>query len=216
MKLAFCSEDRTDTQVLHALAQRCVSRPIELAQNDIVLPRQGGWQKAVQLAPVVARAVFNSDAHGAVFVVDADGSPTHESHDGVANSECRHCELLRVADVANVQRWPRPGLPPLQFVFAVPVQILETWLLLSANRFPHQRQPSTYGSSTTERRDLKRALYGSDRPNRTLMLETALPIAQAADVAALRSLSPSFKHFSAAIDEADSAVARWTPPPDQA
>ncbi len=216
MKLAFCSEDQTDTQVLHALAQRCVMRPIELVQNDLVLPRQGGWQNALKIAPTLARAIFNSDAHGAVFVVDADGSPTHESHGNTPNRECRQCELLRVTDVVEVQRWPRPALPPLQFIFAVPVQILETWLLLASGRFPHQRQPGSFGASATERRQLKHRLYGSDRPDRSLMLRTALPIAQSVDVSVLRSLSASFGHFSTAINDAASVVAGWIAPPDQA
>jgi hypothetical protein len=211
MKLAFCTEDATDHAVLFELAQRCVAQPIEVVAEDLVMPRQGGWTKALQLAPVLARAVFNSDAHGAVFVVDCDGSPQHEAaHDAVPT--CRHFVLVAAAKVDDVLRWPRPGLPPLQFIFAVPVQVLETWLLLANGTFPTQKQAASFGVNPTERRALKTALYGTERPSRPEMMEKALPIARAADVTRLESLSPSFAHFAEELRDAARNVAGFTPP----
>lgn len=211
MKLAFCTEDATDHAVLLAFAQRCVAQPIEVVASELVMARQGGWTKALQLAPVLARAVFNSEAHGAVFVVDCDGSLQHEAAHNAA-STCRHCALVTAARVDEVLRWPRPGLPPLQFIFAVPVQVLETWLLLANGSFPTQKEAASFGVNPTERRALKTALYGTERPSRSDMMETALPIARTADVARLEALSLSFAHFARELREAAQNVAAFAPP----
>lgn len=212
MKLAFCSEDQTDTSVLRALAERCCEEPVELALQEYVLPRQGGWTKATELAPKIARAVFRTDAHGAVFVIDCDGSVPHdESHQRSPHQECRHCGMVRAARLDEVLGWARNGLPPLQFILAVPVQVLETWLLLASSSFP-THAPATYGRNATERKTLKRTLYGTERPDRGLMERIAVPIAKNLEPQRLSSLSPSFHSFKQQLVHARDAVRAWQPP----
>jgi len=103
-------------------------------------------------------------------------------------------------------------LPPLQFIFAVPVQIVETWLLLANGSFPGDEDAAQFGVNGVQRRMLKTALYGTERPSRSDMIEKALPIARAADVARLESLSPSFAHFARELREAAQNVAAFGPP----
>lgn len=174
--------------------------------------RSGGWQEALRIAPVIARAVFHSEAHGAVFVVDNDGAPPHlEAHDQPLQPECRLCALRQSAGVAEVSRWSRPALAPLQFVFAVPVQLLETWLLLAAGRFPHNQKADLFGKTPQERRRLKHELYGDERASRDERLSVALPIAQQFDVTATCAVSPSLSDFAQQLRSARDAVRAAAP-----
>lgn len=207
MKLAFCSEDRSDDEVLRAIAQRILEEPVEALPTNLVMRRSGGWQEALRIAPAIAKAVFRTEAHGAVFVIDNDGAPPHEpGHAQAPEPECRLCALRASAQVHEVSQWPRPALPPLQFIFAVPVQVLETWLLLGARRFPANKAADQFGTSGTERRQLKLALYGDERANREQRLSTALPIAQQLDVLALSGVSKSLADFALQLRSARDTI----------
>ena len=207
MKLAFCTEDRTDDAILRAIAERILDELVEALPASLVMRRGGGWQEALRIAPQIARAVFHSEAHGAVFVVDNDGDPPHEpSHDQTPMVECRLCALRQSAAVHDVLRWARPAMPPLQFVFAVPVQVLETWLLLGARRFPHNKTADQFGTNATERRQLKLALYGDERADREQRLSTALLIAQQLDVPAMSRVSRSLADFAHQLRAARDAI----------
>lgn len=207
MKFAFCSEDRSDDEILRAIAERILEEPVEALPTTLVMRRAGGWQEALRIAPTIARAVFRTEAHGAVFVIDNDGAPPHEpAHVQTPASDCRLCALRQSAAVHEIAQWPRPSLPPLQFVFAVPVQLLETWLLLGAGRFPHNQQADRFGTTSLERRQLKQTLYGDERAGRDERLATALPIAQRLDVPALCSVSTSLADFAQQLRSARDAV----------
>ena len=207
MKFAFCSEDRSDDELLRAFAERVLGESVEALPTNFALGRSGGWHDALKLASSIARAVFRTEAHGAVFVVDNDGAPLHESgHEQAPSSACRLCALRLAAAVKEVSSWPRQGLPPLQFVFAVPVQVLETWLLLADARFPRNRQPHAFGTNAQERRELKRILYGDERATRDQRLAIGLPIARRFDVAAVSAASASLADFGHQLRAARDAV----------
>jgi hypothetical protein len=211
VKLAFCSEDRSDDEILRALAQRILGEAVEALPTNLVMRRSGGWQEALRLAPAIARAVFRTEAHGAVFVIDNDGAPSHEpSHGQAPTGGCRLCALRESAAVHEVSNWPRPLLSPLQFVFAVPVQVLETWLLLGAGRFPQNKSADLYGASPTERRQLKLTLYGDERADRARRLATSLPIVQQLDVVATSTLSRSLADFAQQLQNAREAIRNAT------
>lgn len=207
MKLAFCTEDRTDDEILRAMTERILGEPVEALPTNLVLRRSGGWQEALRIAPMIAKAVFRTEAHGAVFVIDNDGDPPHEpAHEQAPLDDCRLCALRGSAAVHEVSAWSRPALPPLQFVFAVPVQLLETWLLLGARRFPHNQQPTRFGTTPQERRQLKRELYGDDRATRERRLSIAVPIAQQLNVAEVCAESASLADFARQLREAREVV----------
>ncbi|MDP3154702.1 MAG: hypothetical protein Q8N23_18635 [Archangium sp.] len=207
MKFAFCSEDRSDDEILRAFAERVLGESIEALPTNLLLGRSGGWQDALKLAPFIAKAIFPTEAHGAVFVIDNDGAPLHEpGHEQEPSAACRLCALRLAAAVREVASWPRPQLPPLQFVFAVPVQVLETWLLLADRRFPHNKQPHAFGTTGQERRELKRILYGDERATRDQRLAIGLPIARSFDVAATSALSASLADFGQQLRVASDAV----------
>lgn len=202
MKLAFCTEDRTDDEILRALAEKILGEPVEALPTNLVLRRSGGWQEALRIAPAIARAVFRSEAHGALFVIDNDGAPPHQPcHEEEQEPKCRLCALRASAGVVEVSRWSRPALPPLQFVFGVPVQLLETWLLQADGRFPHNQKADQFGTNPQERRRLKQELYGGVRTGDE-RLSLALPIIQRLDVAGTCRVSASFAHFAQQLGSA--------------
>lgn len=114
----------------------------------------------------------------------------HEYLGGVAMADF---SMDRLRDKSR----PAPG---------VPVQTLETWLLLGAQRFPHNKTANQFGTSGPERRQLKLALYGDERADRERRVSTALPIAQRLAVPALSSVSKSLADFARQLREARDAI----------
>ena len=194
MKLAFCTEDPSDEVLLLAFVRRLTGHMIEAHQQRYRIER-GGWNKALQLAPIVANAVFNSDALGAVFAIDNDAAePLHDpSHANVPG--CRHCALVSAAAVPDVLLRERPGLPPLRFVFVVPVRTIETWLCLIDQRMS-KHEALLVGRLPAERRRLKQLAYGTERPDQELMQRRGLELIEKADLQQLKLASPSFAQFA--------------------
>ena len=194
MKFAFCVEDDTDEAVFRVLLSRAFKTEIVPDEQTYSL-RRGGWTQALQLAPRVAKAAYQRGLDGALFAIDNDGaSPTHTSSHQEETPGCRLCELRAAAKVHEPLSWPRSGLPALRYLFAVPVQALETWLLL-ANGHDFKGQAETLGKDQPGRAKLKQLLYGMTLPDRDTMRTIALPIAEKLDLDALAKQSPSFESF---------------------
>jgi hypothetical protein len=192
MKLAFCVEDDTDEEVFRVLLSRAWKT--EVVADELRF-RRGGWANALQLAPIIAKAAHQRGLDGAVFAIDNDGAmPTHQPSHQEPTPGCRLCELRAAARIQEPLSWQRPGLPPLRYVFAVPVQAVETWLLL-ARGHDFKGQAESLGHEPNGRRKLKKWLYGDETPDRETMRHAALPIARSFDLEALAKVSPSFEAF---------------------
>jgi hypothetical protein len=192
MKVAFCVEDATDEEVFRILLSRVWKT--EVVAEELPF-RRGGWTNALQLAPIIAKVAHQRGLDGAVFAIDNDGAtPTHLPTHQDAVPGCRLCELRSAARIQEPLFWPRPDLPPLRYVFAVPVQTLETWLLL-AQGHDFKGQTESLGHEPNGRRKLKKWLYGMETPDRDTMRRAALPIAEKLDFEALAKVSPSFAAF---------------------
>lgn len=194
MKLAFCVEDETDEEVFGILLSRIWGTEVIPDATQYRFKR-GGWSQALQLAPIIARAAHRNGLDGALFAIDNDGaSPSHLPAHKAVTPGCRLCELRAAAKVQEPLSWPRPGLPPLRYIFAVPVQALETWLLL-AKGHDFKGESETLGRDPSGRAKLKKLLYGMEHPDRGTMREVARPIAKSLDLGALEDKSPSFAAF---------------------
>ncbi|HVE83300.1 MAG TPA: hypothetical protein VND93_10655 [Myxococcales bacterium] len=192
MKVAFCVEDESDERVACALLSKISGTTIEL---DTFQFSRGGWTNALNIAPAVAWHAYRAGLAGAIFMIDNDGvEPEHsDQHDSAPHDRCRLCMLRAAAETRKPGSQSRLELPPLWFLFAVPVQTLEAWLLLArGERVDRVRH---LGKSGSERRALKRLLYGTDTPHRALMLKIALPIVDTLDMNALAQNSSSFSYF---------------------
>lgn len=158
----------------------------------------GGWSTALKLAPIVSREAFNAGLVGAVFCIDNDGAVPHDNHAPQDETDCRLCALERAARCDEVRRWPRPALKPLAFVFAVPVQVMETWLLVGRGTPPPGNQ-DLVGRTPNERRQLKQQLYGTQAPDERLMLNVAIPIVERMNLDDVARRSGSFRAFRAVV-----------------
>ncbi|WP_224368677.1 hypothetical protein [Hyalangium versicolor] len=194
MKLAFCVEDDTDEEVFRVLVSRALGTEVVPSETQYRFAR-GGWANALRLAPIIAKDAYHKGLDGALFAIDNDGAaPTHSvSHKGL-NQGCRLCELRAAARIHEPLSWSRQGLPALRYLFAVPVQALETWLLL-ARGHDFKGENETLGRDPSGRAKLKRLLYGVEHPDRDTMRSATLPIAESLQVDALARLSPSFADF---------------------
>ncbi|HVG63714.1 MAG TPA: hypothetical protein VNA24_34435 [Hyalangium sp.] len=194
MKLAFCVEDDTDEDVFRVLLSRIWKTEI-IPHKVQYRIRRGGWASALELAPRVAREAHRGGLDGAVFAIDNDGAhPTHSPAHKEVVKGCRFCELHAAAQINEPLSWPRPGLPALRYFFAVPVQSLETWLLLGRGH-DFKGDSEVLGRDPAGRAKLKRLLYGMEHPDRDTMRKAALPLAESLDVGALAKTSSSFADF---------------------
>jgi hypothetical protein len=194
MKLAFCVEDDTDEEVFRVLLSRILQTEVVPSETPYRFAR-GGWTNALRLASIIARDAYQKGLDGALFAIDNDGAtPTHSAAHQEAAKGCRLCELRAAARVHEPLSWPRQGLPALRYLFAVPVQTLETWLLL-ARGHDFKGQSESLGRDPTGRSKLKSLLYGMEHPDRDTMRSAALPVAESLDVEALAKVSQSFADF---------------------
>ncbi|WP_224240360.1 hypothetical protein [Hyalangium gracile] len=194
MKLAFCVEDDTDEEVFRVLVSKALGTEVVPSETQYRFAR-GGWTNALRLAPIIAKDAYHKGLDGALFAIDNDGAaPTHSVTHNDAAKGCRLCELRTAARIHEPLSWPRQGLPALRYLFAVPVQTLETWLLL-ARGHDFKGESETLGRDQPGRAKLKRLLYGMEHPDRDTMRSAALPIAESLDVNALAEVSPSFADF---------------------
>lgn len=194
MKLAFCVEDDTDEDVFRILLSRVLGTEVVPSGTKYRFPR-GGWTSVIRLAPIIAKDAYQKGLDGALFAIDNDGaSPTHVAAHKEVVKGCRACELRVAARVHEPLSWPRHGLMALRYVFAVPVQALETWLLL-ARGHDFKGEGEALGRDPSGRAKLKYLLYGMEHPDRDTMRSAALPIAESLNVEALAKVSPSFADF---------------------
>lgn len=199
MKFAFCVEDDTDELVFARILTHLLGA--EVTANASFRHRLGGFDKALGLARAVACHAHRSGLDGALFAIDNDGAPQH----GADPCRCRPCRLRAAAKVDTVLAWPRPALPPLRYLFAVPVEAIETWLLILRG----DRVDESVGKNATERKTLKRTLYGVESPDRTKMTDVSLPLLDRFDAGRLAAQSPSFSDLR---DQVIASMSRASPP----
>jgi hypothetical protein len=192
----FCVESDNDRVIYSRLVEKLAGEPIVIHKGEYAV-REGGFVPALMLAHRVTRNAFRAGADAVVLAVDNDGSESlHSSVNHLKRDEhCRWCSLHFAANAAEVQRWAKAEGRSFEVIVGVPVQTLETWLLL-ANDYPFPGPPEALGRDATGRASLKRALYGTPRPDSTLMRERALPLIERLDVAAVLARSESFRHFA--------------------
>lgn len=193
MRFAFCVEDRTDQEIFAVILKRILGAPIEPYDTQYQF-QSGGFGSALRLAKKVARRAAQDALDGALFAIDNDGRPIHDD-DRCGLAPCRVCQLRRAAHTAEPLSWRREGTPSLRYLFAVPVQTLETWLLLVREQPPFSGKPELVGVDRNGRKQLKRWLYNQESPTRSQRLSIALPLAERLVPQDLASKSQSFAQF---------------------
>jgi hypothetical protein len=158
------SEDDNDDLFYQFCLNKLASRHHEIIHRKI---RKNGGVSAVKSA--IRTLVKDINRTGYVdntfflIALDNDRSPTHPEHKKSADfsklskadqkKTCRYCDLEKVVVDElghDRQQWPIKG------AIAVPVQMIETWLLLIANPNEHgneQQLPSFAEQSSASARD---------------------------------------------------------------
>jgi hypothetical protein len=199
------SEDDSDDQVYVYLLEMLLEKRVELVQR--VRSRRGGVGEVRKRLPLlfaaIRRAGVVEDTYFLV-AIDNDRAPEHPAHEGRPHSkaeECRHCALERAMGHALPDGRPIPG------ALAVPVQMIESWLLM-------MHDPATYPNEATlpmyaRRRGVAaRRAHGHDPPPQLKDLvrsareargwseaDFALDCVTRLDADDLAERSPSFQRF---------------------
>jgi len=194
-----------DYLILHAIvAKLLVVEEAEIEVDFIDSPGRG-WQFVLDFIPNALKRFYARCAQFAVVGIDNDGNvdldrrggtedpshPRHSNHIGNIVAECRFCTMLqKVAEVRPSLNWiqQKPGAT-WPILIAVPVEMIETWLLLLQGYQGAQRRP---------RNVQKQQLYGKPVATRTDVTNVALPLVRSMTpetIAALTHASPSFRDF---------------------
>lgn len=205
MKLALCVESDFDEFVFKELVARVTGQSVEVEETVRAHYRVRGYIHALRVAPKLARMAYREGADCAVFAIDNDGALQHSEHDhghtgavprSLGNAEeyadqgCRHCLLLTSIRVDQLH-W---RTEPMRWVVAVPVQAIETWLLLAA-QYPFKGKVEGVGDTAPGRIQLKQWLYSTADPTISEQVERARQILPILDIDAVASRSASFRCF---------------------
>ena len=191
LHVAIASEnDHVDREVYRRLLELSLSRPVRAFETDMQF---GGRMTVRSLANAFLDRAHAQGVRHALVAIDNDGelnsrpehADTHDRASELSNPKrgCRTCLL----ESCVAPRWHERG----GFLcLAVPVQTIETWLLIARG---HVFEGSP--ESNVHRNTLKRTLYGMRKPPMQQSLAAALhAIAQPDALVRLRE-RPSFMRF---------------------
>lgn len=169
MKVAIVSESSADEAAVAKLAQAVLGEATEIVSLKV---RHRGWPNVCQVLPNILREIYYAtDAAGAIVVVDADTSPLHvDTHNAAdpANAKCRICQLRQVLVGVVPYLNQSPGRSALNLAIGLAIPAIEAWLrcgvdaAVSEASWINARRQDSFPYSTA---DLKRAVYGTDRPS---------------------------------------------------
>ncbi|MGE0482296.1 MAG: hypothetical protein AB7Q17_17700 [Phycisphaerae bacterium] len=200
MKLALLAESSYDEKSLGTVLTGALGAGTAPAAGTPVA-RNPGWPAVLNILPNVVRAAyFNSDGDALVVLADGNGDTLHTpAHNSVRDPLCRVCMLRQAADaaVAGCVRKPRPAGVPLRVGIAVAYPAIEAWYLCGERPEMSEAHWARFlaqnPSGVTERkRQLKRLLYGTDRPSTAQIAEKSQAAAArlAANITPLVELFP--------------------------
>lgn len=213
MKVAIFSESPADEAALRILVDALLG-----TETETVAPprlRSRGWPSVLNMVPAVLRHMYyQTDADAMVVVVDTDSPPFHEpGHEvpGGRHDKCRLCQVrARVEDTRTTLK-PVAGRSVLKTAIGVATLSMEAWYRCGLEAHVGEAawaQESTQASGLRHRRlELKRKVYGTDRPSLELARRRAVEEARrlAQDLALLK------KHFPNGFGPLARDVSGWKP-----
>jgi hypothetical protein len=199
MKVTILSESAADEAAIRIL----VDAVLGVATQSATFPRlefRRGFDNVMGLLPAVLKHVYyQTDADGLVVVVDSNGTALHALEHEQSGCAARACRLCRIREVLDETRSTlRPVAPrgPLRIAVGLACPAVEAWYLCGPD--PHAteaawaRDLAAEADAPTHIRQLKQAVFGTDRPGLALETERATAAARrlAGDVAALETAFP--------------------------
>jgi len=184
MKVAILSESPADEAALHVLIGAVLGEPVELSEPS-PRARPGGWPSVRDLLPAVIRHLhYQTDAEGLVVVGDSNSTPVDPARprEGLEAAELsRLVQLRQAASDAIAQLRHLPHRPSLKVAVGLAVPAIEAWLVCGAQ--PNVSENAWVlglreGRTPYTKNELKRLVYGSDRPGRQQQRQRAIEQAQ--------------------------------------
>ena len=169
MKLVVLSESPDNEAAIRVL----VDGILGIQTADVAPPslRIRGWSQLPTVLPGVLKHLhYRTDADALVVVVDSDSSTPHQQiHLSTDEANCRLCRLRSLADQVLRDLTEVPNRAPLKTAFGLAVPALEAWLRWGAD--PRAVEATLIqrpdGRTRALREQLKRDVYGMDRPSQT-------------------------------------------------
>ncbi|MBN2025022.1 MAG: hypothetical protein JW809_19755 [Pirellulales bacterium] len=183
MKVAILSESPADEAALRVLAGGLLGQETE----PVALPplRTRGWMSVLQTTPHVLKYLhYQSDADAFVVGLDSDETVLHsEGHEklGGLDPNCRLCQLQTSIDQTQRQLRSRKGRGPIKTAVALAVPAIEAWGLVAKD---HRVNETAWllgcqsGRLPYTKNELKKQLYGTDRPSLDLQQQCLVRAAQ--------------------------------------
>lgn len=144
--------------------------------------RTRGWSRLLSDLPGVLKQLhYHTDADALVVVVDSDDSAPHQTvHLSADNPSCRLCRLRSLTDEVLRGLTVVPNRAQLRTAFGLAVPALEAWLRCGAD--PRAVEATLIqrpdGRTQALREQLKRDVYGVDRPSQQVRMTRAVEQAQ--------------------------------------
>ncbi len=170
MKVAVLGESEVDEVAVRILVDGLLAKPTESPTIRPMLTR--GFPAVFNVLPgLVKHLHYRTDADALVVVLDSDLTPVHQkSHDapGACDAKCRYCHLCAALDEILSHVRPRHHHPALRTAVGLAVPQIEAWCLTGVD--PHMSEAAwssgrKSGKLPFARENLKRKLYGTDRPS---------------------------------------------------
>lgn len=181
MKVALLSESPADEAALRVLVAAVLGQRPQYVGPGY---RARGWPNVGQVLPSVIRHLhFNTDTDLLVVVVDSDDSVVHtEVHDapGYFHPRCRMCQLRAVYRQTTRRLPPVNGRERVLRAVGVAVPAMEAWYLCGRDETVSEAAwiaGQNSGRLPYTRLQLKRRVYGTDRPS--LGLQTVCAVREA-------------------------------------
>ena len=174
MKIGFYCESPADRAALTIFTEGVLGQPPDPISMDLQAHSVPALFR--DLDGVFRGVHYHSDAEALVFVVDCDDAEIHDqAHDapGANWERCRFCQARNIIAQARKQLKTRHGKPELKVAIGVAVPAIEAWYLVGKN---HEVGEAAWltglkaGRPPFTRSELKKKVYGTDRPS--LELET--------------------------------------------
>jgi hypothetical protein len=178
MKIGYYCESPADQTAMAVFVEGILGEPPEPISMDLEAHSVPAFFSA--LGGVYRGVHYNSDAEGLIVVVDCDNTdPHHLSHDPSAagGERCRFCQAHKIITQARKQVKARQGRPALKFAIGLPVPAIEAWYLVGKE---HQVGEAAWavalqaGRVLFSRPQLKKLVYGTERPSLELETERAV------------------------------------------
>jgi hypothetical protein len=207
MKIAVFSESPADEEALCILLSAVLGAPLDRVSVPASL-RTHGWPSVRDLLPNTLRYLYyRTDADGLVVLADSDDSPLHSAaHDlpGGFEPNCRLCELRGIGNKTLAELSGKVAGRSMKLGIAMATPAIEAWWRcgLDVHAAESAVQNAPRRPLQHRRRQLKKDVYGTDRPSLPL---AKLKMAEAAtrlsvDIASLeRNFPIGFGEFARAF-----------------